>query len=199
MDRSDLERVPKEGWIGFLEGRNPDYPEQALGAEFERLRQRVSDMRNDPTTPGTRLADWLQGLSPAQTNALANLTLGGYFGRGKIWMLHSRVRYFDPERRRPGLPPNIGALVEKLGEDSVTLTLVNTNPVEPRTVVVQAGGYGEHQFLSAETAGRSTPVEGRYVRVRLQPGCGARLELKMKRYANQPDLAQPWDRGWTVR
>jgi hypothetical protein len=109
--------------------------------------------------------------------------------------LHSRLRYFDPERRRPGLPPNVGALVEKLGADSVTLTLVNTNPVEPRTVVVQAGGYGEHQFLSAETGGRSAPVQGRYVKVRMQPGCGGRLELKMKRYANQPSLARPWDGG----
>ena len=198
MDRKDLERVPKEGWIGFLEGRNPDYPAQALQADFERLRRIAERTRNDPTTPGTRLADWLQGLSPAQTNTLTNLMLGGNFA-GRIWVLHSRVRYFDPDRSRSGAPENLGALVEKLSDDSVTLTLVNTNQADPLNVIVQAGGYAEHQFVSAELNGESVPIDHPYVTVRLEPGCGSRLEFKMKRYANQPSLAQPWDRGWMAK
>lgn len=199
MDRADLERVPAEGWIGFLEGRDPAYPERALQSEFQRLRQRVDEMRNDPTTPGSRLADWLLRYSPAQTDALTNLMLGGYFARGRIWMLHSRVRYFDPVRRRAGVPPHLGALVEKLGADSMTLALVNTNPVEPVTVIVQAGAYGEHQFESAAWDGRSVAVGQPFVPVRLEPGCGALIEFRMSRYANQPTLAHPWDRGLMVR
>jgi len=31
--------------------------------------------------------------------------------------------------------------------------------------------------------------------VRLEPGCGARLVLKMQRYTNPPTLTFPWDRG----
>ena len=89
-------------------------------------------IRTDQTTPNTRLGDYLLDLQPVATNALTNLTLGGYFARGRIWVLHSRFRYFDPERRRAGLPPDVGALVEKLGADSATI--VNTNPLEPRTV-----------------------------------------------------------------
>jgi hypothetical protein len=194
MDRKDLDRVPAEGWIGFLEGNDPDYPVQALQGEFARLRQKTELMRNDLTSPGTRLADILLNYTPAQTDTLTNLMLGGYFARGRIWMLNSRLRYFDPERRRAGIPPDVGALVEKLEADSVTVTLVNISQLETRTVVVQAGGYAEHQFVEATVNGKANDVRDSWMQVRLEPGCGARLKIKMARYANQPTLVFPWDR-----
>jgi hypothetical protein len=196
MDRQDLERVPKEGWIDFLEGNDANYPVQALREEFEFIQRRMKEMREDPTSPDTRLADWLLGVVPATTDTLTNLTTGGYFSRGKLWTLHSRVRYFDPVERRSGLPEDVAALVEKLSADSVTLTLVNVNQVEPREVVVQAGGYGEHQFKGARYGGKQEPLDSPLVTVRLEPGSGARLELQMARYANRPTLAQPWYRAW---
>jgi hypothetical protein len=196
MDRKDLERVPLEGWIGFLEGKNADYPELALRADLSTVRQKMELIRTDQTTADTRLADYLLEFNPAATNSLVNLMLGGYFANGRIWVLHSRFRYFDPGTRRAGLPDDVGALVEKLGEDSATLTLVNINPIEPRTVVVQAGAYGEHQFDLATIGGRTTNIGGPVVTVRLEPGAGSRIEFKMTRYANRPTLAHPWDRGW---
>jgi hypothetical protein len=192
MDRKDLERVPKEDWIAYLEGEDPGYPERALAADLDRVRRAVAAMRADTTTPDTRLADWLLAFNPAATNALTNLTLGGYFA-GRIWTLHSRFRYFDPERRRAGLPEDVGALVEKLDAGGATLSLVNVNPVDPRTVVVQAGGYGEHRFESVTVNGRAVPVDGPLLSVRLEPGCGARLAFRMARYKNPPTLAHPWD------
>ena len=198
MDRRDLERIPKTGWIAFLEGQDPDYPVRALREELEAVRRKVLAMENDPTTPDTRLADYLLDFNPARTDELVKLTLGGFFA-GRIWILHSRFRYFDPERRRAGLPPDVGALVEKLAADSATLALVNLNPIEPRTVIVQAGGYGEHQFDSAELAGRSVAIGGPLVTVRLAPGCGARIVFRMTRYRNLPTFAHPWDRGWYGR
>ncbi|MBL8217779.1 MAG: hypothetical protein JNL62_01035, partial [Bryobacterales bacterium] len=57
--------------------------------------------------------------------------------------------------------------------------------VSPRTVVVQAGAYAEHQFL---------PGGNSAITVKLAPGAGDRLTLKMKRYANAPTLRYPWDR-----
>ncbi len=197
-DRQDLERVPKTDWIAFLEGEKPDYPEEALRADLAGVRATVDAMRRDPTTPDTRLADWLMSFNPARTDALVKLTLGGYL-TGNIWTLHSRLRYFDPIRRRSGLPEDVGALVEKLSADAVTVTLVNVNPIDARTVLVQAGAYGEHQFLGAAWNGQTVALNDPFVRVRLEPGCGARLEFRMKRYANQPTLAQPWDRGWMLR
>jgi hypothetical protein len=72
------------------------------------------------------------------------------------------------------------------------LTLVNINPVEARTVLVQAGGYGEHQFEEVKIDGLSTPVGGPLLSLRLESGCGGRLEFRITRYRNPPTLAHVW-------
>ncbi len=194
MNPKDLERIPKRGWIGFLEGAQPDYPEKALAASFEHVRRRMELIRNDITTPDTRLADYLLDLSPAETDTLLNLMMGGYFSNGRIWTLLSRFRYFDPEKRRAGMPEDVGALVEKMSADAATLVLANVNPVEPRTVIVQGGGYGEHTLESVTINGQTTAINAPVLRVRLEPGAGARLEFRMARYKNPPTAAFPWDR-----
>jgi hypothetical protein len=196
MDRKDLERVPLTGWIGFLEGKDPEYPARTLQSEFARVRQKLAVLREDNTTADTRLADYLLEYNPPETNGLMNLMLGGYIASGsRQWTLHSRFRYFDPARRRSGAPEDVGALVEKLAADAATVTLVNVNPVEPREVIVQAGAFGEHNFEAATVNGQTVPIGGPLLWVRLEPGCGARVEFKMARYKNQPTLAYPWDRG----
>ncbi len=192
MDREDLQRLPRTGWIAYLEGRNPGYPERALQADFESLRSTMQAMKNDPTTPETRLADWLLDFNPAKTGTLVNLMLGGHLA-GRIWTLHTRVRYFDPEKRRSGLPQDVAALVERLTGGSLTLTLVNTNPIHPRTVIVQAGAYGEHQFQAVTLNRETISIDRPSVTFRLEPGCGSRMVFKMKRYANQPKLVPLWD------
>ena len=198
MDRKDLERVPKQGFVGFLEGQNPDFPVKALERDLAEVRSTMREIETDPTTPDTRLADYLMGMNPATTHTLTNLTMGAFLS-GNIWSLHARFRYFDPAQRRAGLPQDVAALVEKLETDAATLTLVNVNAVDPRTVIVQAGGYGEHRFDSVEINGKSQPVAGPLLTVRLEPGSGARLRFRMARYVNPPTLAQPWDRGWFPR
>lgn len=195
MDRKDLERLPMTGFIGYLEGKSPEYPMQALQADLAHVRRSVQEMDTDITTADTRLADYLMGFNPVAIHALTNLTTGAYLA-GNIWSFHSRFRYFDPERRRAGLPDAVAALVEKLDADSATLVLVNVDPVEARTVTVQAGGYGEHRFESVEMEGKTKPIGGPLLHVRLEPGAGARLRFRMARYVNPPTLAQPWDRGW---
>ncbi len=196
MDRDDLARIPKEeGWIAFLEGSDPDYPVRALQQDFDYVRRRVELISNDPTSPDTRLADWLLNLVPVATDHLTQLTMGGYFSSGKLWALHSRLRYFDPESRRAGLPPDVAALVERLTADSVTVTLVNLDPVQPRTLIVQAGGYREHEFTAIRMDDFSRRIESGVVVVELGPGAGAQLEFAMRRYARSPKLVQPWDDG----
>jgi hypothetical protein len=217
MDRRDLERVPvassfqpasggRSGgygepdrslaWLGFLDGKIPDFPEKALAADLGRIRSRLEDIRNDGTTADSRLADYLLDFNPATTDVMALLTLGAYMSPARIWVLHSRFRYFDPVKRRAGLPPDVAALVEKLGPDSATVTLVNTNPADAREITVQAGGYAEHRFDAVTVAGNTTAIGGPVFTARLEPGAGARLEFRMTRYANRPTLAFPWDRGW---
>ncbi|MEJ7607809.1 MAG: hypothetical protein WKF37_16440 [Bryobacteraceae bacterium] len=71
--------------------------------------------------------------------------MGAYL-TGNIWSLHSRFCYFDPVKRRAGLPDDVGALVENR-RWAATVALVNIDAVEARNVVVQAGGYGEHRLI----------------------------------------------------
>lgn len=194
MKPEDYTMIPaKPAWIEYLAGKNANYPQEALSSAFSHIRSNLEDMRNDTTTADTRLADYLLDMQPVSTDALLNLTTGGYFANGRIWVLHSRFRYFDAEKRRAGLPEDVAALVEKMDNTSATVTLVNTNQVSPRTVVVQGGGYAEHQILSASINGKSIPVNAKAFTVQLAPGAGTTLRVEMQRYKNAPTWAFPWN------
>ncbi len=194
MNKRDLKWLPRNGWFDFLGGKNPNYPEQALRADFSRIRQKNQLMRDDTTTPDTRLADDPMPMNPASISSLNQLMQGGIHPGHKGSILHCRVRYFDPVKRRAGISENVAALVDSLSADGMTLTLVNTNQLESREVLVQAGGYAEHQFLSVTNGNKTVPVNDSVLRVRLSPGSGSRLSITMKRYANQPTMQSPWDR-----
>jgi hypothetical protein len=47
----------------------------------------------------------------------------------------------------------------------------------------------------ATDGGPPVTVDASAFTVRLAPGAGARLTLKMKRHVNAPTLSFPWDRG----
>ena len=196
MDSKDRERLPQHGWIAFLAGKDPAFPEKALRGELEHIRQQMNRVRQDPTSPDSRLADWAMMHNPVTTKVLVELTTGGHRIDNNLdrlfGLLHCRVRYFDPERRRAGLPRDVAALVTSLEADSVRLTLVNLNQVEARTVIVQGGAYGEHQIREVTLQGSRTAVEGRHFAVRLAPGAGAELVIRDTRYVNQPTMAMPW-------
>ncbi len=194
MDRDDLKRVPANAWLSYLDGDNPGYPEAALRSDFARIRQRVAGIRNDTTTPDTRLSDDPMPFNPASIQSLVHLMTGGLHPSNNGLIYHCRLRYFDPAKRRAGLPDDVAALVEKMTDDSVVVTLVNVNQIESREVVVQAGGYAEHQFDTVATGGRTVSVDDSSFSVRLGPGSGSRLQIKIGRYVNQPTLAFPWKR-----
>ena len=89
----------------------------------------------------------------------------------------------------------MAALVDSMSAGQVAVTLVNLDQVEARTVVVQAGAYGEHRFGAAAAGSARTAVDRPYVRVRLEPGCGERIVFEQDRYAEQPTFTFPWDRA----
>ena len=192
MDPADRGRVPQDPWLDFLEGNNPDWPVQALEDGLEVVRDRVERLRADMSTPDTRLCDDMNGLNPAQTDVLTSLMLGGLEPGHCGYPLHARLRYFDPERRRPGLPEDVAALVETLSAGEATVSLVNLDQVHGHTVIVQGGAYGEHRVTGVTVDGRTTPVNRSSFSVRLAPGCGASLVVKADRYVNQPTFAFPW-------
>jgi hypothetical protein len=142
------------------------------------------------------MSDDMLRLNPAVTGVMTQLMLGGIPTGRDVHVLHACVRYFDPASRRAGLPDQVGALVEHFDETTVTLQLVNLDPVDAKVVIVQGGAYAEHQILAVEVRSDSQTqviaVDHAHFTVRLAPGCGARLNLTVKRYVNQPTFAFPW-------
>ena len=203
MKPSDRARCEDTGWYDFLEGKNPGYPVKALREGLVRIRQHMEIVDDDNTSPDMRLADSALDYNPAAVMALTQLMEGGLYIQHPGWarttpaqggtLLYSRLRYFDPVRRRAGLPQDVAALVDSWGPDSLTLTLVNVSPSVARSVIVQGGAYGEHQIVSVTDGKDTTPVDASSFPVRLAPGAGAKLTLKMKRFANDPTLSFPWE------
>lgn len=191
-------------WISFLEGKNPQYPLTAMRADMDAIAAREQAQRDDPTTPQTRLADWPLDITPANITSLIQLMSGGLHIAHPGWSptspnqggvpLHCRLRYFDADRRRAGVPENVAALVHAIGDALTEVTLVNLAKSAPRTIIVQGGAYAEHRIESVTIDGRTMAVGRADVTLRLEPGCGARLRLAMRRYANRPTLAFPWTR-----
>ena len=197
LDPRDHERVSDHPWIAFLDGGNPEFPVQRLEWALATVRERIARVRADTSTRDTRLSEDPNGLNPAEMVwPLVQLMLGGLPTRhiGVPW--HTRVRYFDAELGRAGIPEQVASLVTGFapgedGADTVEVTLVNLDPVRPRTLVLQAGAYGESRIRSVTAGGTRTTVDDRATAVHLRPGAGAHLTLAIERYVEQPTLAFP--------
>ena len=191
----DRGRIGRSGWVDFLQGQNPAYPEQALERDLTAIQQRLSAVRRDTSTPDKRLADNMLDSNPAATESMVQLMWGALLPGREGGLLNARLRYFDPDRKRAGVPEDVAALVAELSDTRTAVTLVNLNPSQPRTVIVQGGAYGEHQLISVTSGERTTPIDSPLLTVRLDPGCGRTLVLEMKRYANAPTVKHPWHRS----
>jgi hypothetical protein len=139
--------------------------------------------------------------NPASVHELLALAMGSLEqGRGGNSLV-ARLRYFDADQRRPGLPKDVAALVERMTADEAVVTLVNVNQVQPRHLIIQGGAYGEHEIVAiaggkqdrATEGRRDGETLGRRVTVKLDPGAGAKLMLRMKRHVNQPTFELPWE------
>jgi hypothetical protein len=96
-------------------------------------------------------------------------------------------------RRRAGLPQDVAALVDSWGPDSLTVTLINISPSVAHSVIVQGGAYAEHQIVSVSDSKTTMEVDAPNFPVRLAPGAGAKLTIRMKRFSNDPTLSFPWE------
>ena len=177
----------------YLQGENPDYPAQILEAQWNEVARRMEVLRKDDGDPETWDVPHWQEINPVHTAALVQLTCGGpqiiYHGG----LLHVRLRYFDADARRPGLPHDVGALVHTLDADGMTLTLVNSSPLHERRVVLQAGAFGEHTFTEVADGdtGAVTPIGSKHFTAVLPPARALNLRLSMRRHVNRPSYAQP--------
>ncbi len=208
-------------WIAYLQGEYPEYPVDILRHNHSQVYQRLDFMRCDQQDPAT-YGDWyLQARNPITVEGLIQLTMGGPLFMYNGGLLMVRLRYFDVERRRPGLPLDVVALVEKLEDRSAVLHLVNLNPTQDRELIVQGGAFAEHRFtkvsfqrrqtLTPEQAAAGSTHPEAYVkvvedqiedvsaevnaarfRIRMRPGSMVRLEIGMERYVEDPSYALPW-------
>ncbi len=158
------------------------------------IQSRVEAMRRDTLPPEKRLADNMLHFNPAATESLVELMWGGLPPGRDGGLVNARLRYFDPARKRAGIPEDVGALVSRLSDRETVVTLVNLNTTEPRTLVVQGGAYGEHQLESVTIGEKTTRIGSALLTVKLNAGSGEHLTLRMKRYANPPTVLHPWHR-----
>jgi len=205
-------------WLAYMMGEYPDYPVEILRHNHAQVYQRLAFMRDDTQDPAT-YGDWyLQVRNPITVEGLVQLTMGGPLFNYNGGLLLVRLRYFDAQARRPGLPPDVAALVGKLEDKRAVLHLVNLSAAQERQVVVQGGAFGEHRFTQVKYRTRGqvgelrphwtdtqyrqqveaaleeqvVEVNDKHFTVRLAPGTGITLDLGMERFVNDPSYAPPW-------
>ena len=179
-------------WLLYTEGGLPEYPERILEANHAELQRRLRVMWNDTTTVDEQDVHHWQNINPVSTEALVQLTLGGpqfiYHGG----LLHVRVRWFDPGAARPGLPPDVAALVERVTADGLTVRLVNLDQLKSRRVILQAGAFAEHRVRAITVDGQTTSVGDKHVELEIACGSEAVLDIAMDRYQQAPSYGTPW-------
>ena len=182
-----------EKWFGYVNGENPGFPDQVLEDTYRCMIGRLNAIDSDDWE---NLEEWdvhhWQNLNPVVPEGLIQMAMGTPAAVYHGGLLHASVRYFDPREKRPGLPRDVAALVERVDADGITLTLVNTNPIEARNVTVQAGAFGEHEFTSAALrGGEEKPIGRNTMTVSLGPWASATMDIVMKRFVNRPSYEFP--------
>ncbi|MDE0140175.1 MAG: hypothetical protein OXI80_08720 [Caldilineaceae bacterium] len=203
----------EQPWLRFLAGDNPEYPEQMLASTYGQVCRRLALIQEDEEDlTQVHIHHWQQ-LNPVITEALVQLTLGAPQIIYNGGLLHCRLRYYDADRRRPGLPADVAALVSRLEADRTVVELVNLSPYTSRTVLLQAGGFGEHRFETVRYTKRTSIYPGPppayqspevehtneeenvgdvYLQVELPPATQIELDISMARYVNEPSCNLPW-------
>lgn len=147
--RSKEEAGHEEPWFAFLAGDDPDYPEKILAAAQAQVRHRLARMEayRDVEVPEEDIHLWQQS-NPVVTEALVQLTWGGPQVVYNGGLQQARVRYYDADAARPGLPHGVAALVSSIDPRAIVVDLINLDPQDPHTVIVQAGAFAEHAIGS---------------------------------------------------
>lgn len=184
------------GWLAYMRGDFPEYPESILNHNLSQVEQRLNFMENDDEDPAGYGDAYFQRRNPVTCEGLVELTCGGPLPHYNGGLLVTRVRHYDPQQKRPGLPADVAALVTKLTDDTTELELVNLNTTEARDVIIQAGSMGEHNFTTANATdgngGNTLEVNGTYLQVHLPPNTYIELQVGMERFVNDPSYQQPW-------
>ncbi|MBS2966275.1 hypothetical protein KGA66_24735 [Actinocrinis puniceicyclus] len=215
--RSKEEAGHEEPWFAFLAGDDPGYPERILAAAQAQVRHRLARGRlyRDLDVPEADIHVWQQS-NPVVTEALVQLTWGGPQVIYNGGLQQARVRYYDADARRPGLPPQVAALVSSIDPQATVVDLVNLDPECAHTVVLQAGAFAEHTIRGlshsacedpswvgdlydyghrqpTETTAATAPVDGPWLTVELPASTTIRLTLRLDLRTREPSYRTPFD------
>ncbi|MFF5359828.1 hypothetical protein ACFY4I_10585 [Streptomyces scabiei] len=214
--RAKEESGHEKAWFAFLAGDDPGYPERILAAAQAQVRHRLRrvDRYRDLDVPEADIHVW-QLCNPVATEALVQLTWGGPQVLYSGGLQQARLRYHDAEARRPGLPPEVAALVTSIDPEATTVELVNLSPGADRTVIVQAGAFAEHAITAVRYTtceddgwigdmydyGHTEPVVGEaeqscdssFLTVELPASTRIRLTLRLRLRARTPRYGTPFD------
>jgi hypothetical protein len=216
--RSKEEAGHEEPWFAYLVGDNPDYPEKILAAAQAQVRHRLARMQacRDIEVSEADIHLWQQ-CNPVVTEALVQLTWGGPQVIYNGGLQQARVRYYDADRRRPGLPASVAALVSSIDPLATVADLVNLDAEHDRTVIVQAGAFAEHAIETVRYSAcpdrswlgglydyghgeptvieRHADVHGPWLTIRLPASTRIRLTLTLALHTRTPSYASPFDGG----
>jgi hypothetical protein len=214
--RSKEEAGHEEPWFAFLSGDDPGYPERILAAAQAQVRHRLARMERyrGRDVPEADIHLWQQS-NPVVTEALVQLTWGGPQVIYNGGLQQARVRYYDATARRPGLPPAVAALVSSIDPEATVVELVNLDPQAPRSLIVQAGAFGEHTIRTVDhtvcedgswfgdlydyghgqpkVTSAETRVDGPWLRVDLPRSSRVRLTLRLDLRTRPPSYRTPFD------
>jgi hypothetical protein len=185
-------------WMAYLAGEYERFPVELLTYNLSQVETRVAEIQRHNPEEGARFS--LIYRNPITAEGLVNLTMGGPLPFYNGGLLMTRVRYFDPQRKLPGLPADVAALVKRLEADRTVLELINLSETHARDVVVQAGAYGEHRFttVARTVAGENgrpaieeQAIDASRIRLHLPPRTRIVLDAGTRRFVNKPTYALP--------
>lgn len=183
-------------WLAYMRGEYPEYPETILKHNLEQVEGRLNFMETDNEDPNKYSDSYFQRRNPVTCEGLVQLTLGGPLPHYNGGLLVTRLRHFDAQHKRPGIPQDVSALVSKMESDRTELQLVNLSETESRDIIIQAGTMGEHNFtdvyFEVGQNNKTVGVNGKYLQIHFPPYTQITLDLGMQRFANTPSYKLPW-------
>jgi hypothetical protein len=151
--RDKAEAGHEAPWIAFLEGEFDDYPVQALSMALGQVARRMAVMQTEVLDPATVHLHFWQRVNPVVTEVLGQLITGTPQVLYNGGLPFAAVAYQDADRHRPGLPPDVAALVTRLDGDRIELQLVNLSSTRSRRVRVRPSRFGQQVVAAVASRG----------------------------------------------
>ncbi|MRG60286.1 hypothetical protein GE115_10465 [Agromyces sp. CFH 90414] len=169
--RDKAEAGHEAPWIAFLDGELPDYPVRALSMALGQVARRLAVMDAEPVDPANVHLHFWQRANPVVTEVLGQLVTGTPQVLYNGGLPFTAVAYEDADRDRPGLPPDVAALVTRLDGDRIELELVNLSGSHARRLRVRPSRFAQQRLVAVESHGeRDGAYPGRSTAYASTPG-----------------------------